>query len=111
LPRKFLTLKSVFRVPPFQPSPGTARGARWRWLDLGFLHFSAPLGLLCSEGSLAAGSAVIPPSSWSLGFNRKASSSQERVKPSEALGSFAGERVALLFVLKCWQESGEEKIT
>lgn len=116
--RKFPILKPVFRVPPFpqhwpQHSPGTVHGARQRWLELGFLHFSAPIRLcfLCFEGRLAAGSTVILPSSWSLHFNGKASSSQERVKPSEALGSFAGERVALLFVLKRWQESGEEKIT
>lgn len=121
--RKFLLLKSVFRAFPLSTAPataqpGTVRGAPHRWPDQGLLHFSAPIRacLLGCEGSLAAGSSVILPSSWSslypcLHFNGKTSSSQERVKPGEALGSFAGERVALLFVLKRWQESGEEKIT
>lgn len=30
---------------------------------------------------------------------------------ARALGSFAGGDIARLFVWKCWQESGEEKIT
>lgn len=87
-------------------------------LERGVLHFPALIRwcLLCLEGSSGAGSALILPSSWStlhpcLPSNRKVGGSQERVKPGEALGSFAGERVALLFVLKHWQGSGEEKIT
>lgn len=118
--RKFLVLKTVFRAPL-----STALATAQPWDCTGLTGHARTWGSSTSLPSparvcfaLRAVQQQAPQQSFlptaarcTSALNGKASSSQERVKPSEALGSFAGERAALLFVLKHWQESGEERIT